>query len=73
MKIVFFLPQGVIEWEVPEAQREGFSFGAFVANIRSAGFFLAPGIYLRHDTMIGIANAPDVMKPFSFPPVQGSA
>ena len=54
MKVIFFLPQGTIEWIVPEDLREGFNFNAFATNVRSTGFFMAPNIYIRHDAMLGM-------------------
>lgn len=59
MKIVFLLPAGTIEWEVPEAARTSFAFQGFVASIRSAGYFQSENIYLRHETMIGILHILD--------------
>ena len=62
IKIIFLMPAGTIEWEVPPEQIETFNFSAFVANVRCNGFFTAPGIYIRHDAMIGIVNDPSVLK-----------
>lgn len=69
MKIIFLLPAGTVEWSVPEDQQQTFNFQAFITNVRSSGFFLAPGIYLRHDAMIGIVNDPGALKQHSFPTV----
>jgi hypothetical protein len=59
MKIIFFLPAGVIEWPVPETVATTFNFGAFVGSIRSAGYFQAENLYLRHEAMIGMSFAAD--------------
>ena len=59
MKIIFFLPSGVIEWPVPEAQKEMFNFASVVTNTRMNGFFMAENIYLRHDAIVGMSFAPD--------------
>lgn len=63
MKIIFFLPAGVIEWPVPEAQKELFNFAGVVTSTRSTGFFMAENLYLRHEAMIGMSFAPDDVAP----------
>lgn len=67
MKVVFLLPAGTIEWEVPEGARESFAFGALIGGIRSMGFFQSDNIYLRHDAMIGILHVTDQV-PVNFKP-----
>lgn len=67
MKVVFLLPAGTIEWEVPEPVRDTFAFPGFVASIRSAGYFQSENIYLRHDAMVGILHITAEM-PVNFKP-----
>ena len=58
MKIVFFMLAGTIEWGVPEDAQKDFVFATLVSNVRSSGFFMAPDLYLRHDSLIGMAFVP---------------
>ena len=55
MKIIFMLPNGFIEWEVPEGQRANFSLGALATRIRCDGYLLAENLYVRHDQIIGMS------------------
>jgi hypothetical protein len=59
MKIIFLLPQGMVEWPVPENQKADFSFMAMAHNIRAAGFFLQDGFYIRHELMVGMLFHPE--------------
>ncbi len=46
MKIIFFLPAGVIEWPVPEGLKAQFNFSGVVKAIRADGCFVADNLYL---------------------------
>lgn len=63
MKIIFFLPAGVIEWPVPDSLKEQFSFPATVAATRLNGCFQGDNLYLRHDAIVGMSFAPDDAAP----------
>lgn len=54
MKIIFMLPTGVVEWQVPEMEPP-FNFGIFVNSIRASGYFMSEQLYIRHDRMVGMS------------------
>lgn len=54
MKVIFFLPAGMIEWGVPPDAREAFNFHAMVSRIRADGYFMAPDLYIQHVSIVGI-------------------
>lgn len=62
------LPNGMIEWPVPQAMQGEFNFGALVTNTRANGFFFdGMSFYVRHDLMVGMMltseqTAPAVMR-----------
>lgn len=58
MKIVFFLPAGMVEWGVPVDAQKDFNFSTLVNNVRSAGFFMAPDMYIRHEALVGMVFVP---------------
>jgi len=55
VKIIFMLPNGFIEWEVPEGQRATFSLGALATRLRCDGYLMTENLYLRHDQIIGMS------------------
>lgn len=61
MKVVFFLPAGMIEWKVPADAQATFSFATLISRIRSDGFFMAPDLYLRHEALCGLTFVPEGM------------
>lgn len=63
MKIIFFLPAGVIEWPVPDNLKAQFSFGAVVKAVRADGHFSADNLYLGHEMLVGMTFAPDDAPP----------
>ena len=63
MKIIFFLPSGVIEYPIPEALREHFNFNAVASTTRINGFFLSDTLYMKHDSFIGMAFQADDAAP----------
>ena len=64
MKIVFMLPQGMIEWPVPLAMQAEFNFGALVTNTRANGFFFdGNSFYVRHELMVGMMLTTDQAAP----------
>lgn len=53
LAVQFFLTNGaVVHWPVPAG--EAFSFPAMIQGIRSAGFFMAPDIYIAQDAISAI-------------------
>jgi hypothetical protein len=62
MKIVFLLPTGAVEWQVPEMDPP-FNFGLFVNSIRASGYFMSEHLYIRHDGMVGISVAQEGVQP----------
>ena len=63
MKIIFFLPAGVIEYPIPEAQQAAFHFGQIATQIRMAGYFMADNLYLNHAYIVGMSFSPDETAP----------
>lgn len=61
MKIVFFLPAGVIEYPIPEAQKPTFHFGQMATQVRMAGYFMADNLYINHDRICGMSFQTDEM------------
>lgn len=59
MKIIFFLPSGVVEYPIPEAQLETFHFGQIATQIRMAGYFMADTLYINHAYIVGMSFSPD--------------
>lgn len=55
MKIIFLLPTGVIEWEVPP--EPPVTFAQIATNIRMTGYFMADNLYIRHEAMLGMLPA----------------
>lgn len=55
MKIVFFLPAGVIEYPIPEVQQPTFHFGQMATQVRMAGYFMADNLYINHAFIVGMA------------------
>ena len=53
MKIIFMLPMGQVQYDIPEASLPMFNFTQTMAKIRMDGYFMADNLYLRHDTIIG--------------------
>lgn len=53
MKIIFMLPMGQVQYEIPEAAQPTFNFINTMAKLRMDGYFMADNLYLRHDTIIG--------------------
>ncbi len=49
------LPNGFIEWEVPEGQRATFSLGALATRLRVDGYLMTENLYVRHDQIIGMS------------------
>ena len=63
MKIIFFLPSGVIEYPIPEAQAPTFHFGQIATQIRMAGYFMADNLYLNHAYIVGMSFQADDAAP----------
>lgn len=59
MKIIFFLPSGVIEWPIPEALKPSFNFNNTASRTRMDGYFMADNLYLNHTYIVGMSFAPD--------------
>lgn len=59
MKVIFMLPGGMIEWQVPQAQQADFNFVSMVTNIRAHGFFFSDGFYIRHELLVGMSLSTD--------------
>ena len=55
MKIIFFLPNGVVEYPIAENLQSAFNFNAVASSIRINGFFLADNLYIRHSQIVGMA------------------
>lgn len=55
MKIVFFLPAGVIEYPIPEEQKPTFHFGQMATQVRMAGYFMADNLYINHAFIVGMS------------------
>lgn len=54
MNVKFFLAGGsIVDWKVPDPA--SFNFMAFTQNVRAAGFFLAPDVYIQHEHIAMIA------------------
>lgn len=63
MKIIFFLPAGVVEYPVPAEQRATFHFGQVATQIRMAGYFMADNLYLNHAYIVGMSFQQDDAAP----------
>ena len=59
MKIIFFLPNGVVEYPIPAEQVPTFHFGQVATQIRMAGYFMADNLYINHAFLVGISFSPD--------------
>ena len=56
MKVIFFLPAGTINWDVPADMATTFQFNNFVAQVRANGFFASNELYIRHEALVGMAH-----------------
>lgn len=63
MKIIFFLPSGVIEYPIPEALAPTFHFGQMATQVRMAGYFMGDNLYLNHAFIVGMSFSPDETPP----------
>jgi hypothetical protein len=55
MKVIFMLPNGMVEWSVPQTAQADFNFSALVTNTRANGFFFdGNSFYVRHDLLVGM-------------------
>lgn len=59
MKIIFFLPSGVIEYPIPEEMAKTFHFGQVVRNVRMSGYFMGDNLYLNHAFIVGMSLQTD--------------
>ena len=59
MKIIFFLPTGMVEYPVPTEIEPTFNFNAMASSTRINGFFLSDNLYLRHSQIVGMALDPE--------------
>jgi hypothetical protein len=63
MKIIFFLPAGVVEYPIPEDLKPTFHFNQVATQIRMAGYFMADNLYLNHAYIVGMSFSPDDSAP----------
>ncbi len=57
MKVLFIFKNGTgsVAWEVPEADREVFSFAGMCRGVRCDGFFQAAGLHIQYSEVACIA------------------
>lgn len=65
MKIIFLLPAGICEWEVPPDPPV--TFNQIATQIRMTGYFMAENLYIRHEAMLGMALAGEGQPTFKPP------
>lgn len=60
---------GQVQYDVPPAQEENFSFPNIMRAVRADGFFMADNLYLRHESIIGACmdKVQDNVIPFPTP------
>ncbi len=63
MKIIFFLPAGVIEYPIPDAIKATFHFGQVATQTRMAGYFMADNLYINHAYIVGMSFQADDAAP----------
>lgn len=59
MKIIFFLPAGVIEYPIPEEQKPTFNFASTAVTTRVNGYFMADNLYINHAYIVGMSFQTD--------------